>query len=155
MADGLFLKLGTGEDQVLGPCRRMHHVGWVELLGFYPISNVPVRANDADKQRLFRFSVEKAVDNISAYLGRSDLDVHAYHSVVVDQADLTTGLTKRRFEFFNVSIPSPPRYSGQGAANGVRESVMFEYESMTLNSNPIPDDTIERMLGIFARLIVR
>src|SRR5262245_59496715 len=142
MANGLFLKLGTGEDQILGECRSMHHVGWIELLAFFPVARLNVTAAEkvGDKKQ-YRFGVTKLADNVSGYLASLDYlrDRNGFHSVVIDSADLRTGLPQRRFEFSNVSIPERPTFAGQGHGNQAIESVTFEYEDMLLNNHPIPD----------------
>ena len=152
MAHDLYLKLGSGPNQLLGECRKPHHLGWFKILQWRSENGAPLvgsaTAGGHAGQKVTKIYVTMDMNESSASIRQAISYGRRFDSALIDMIDANTGRPRLRLEFKNV-LPDDPRWPGPDL-----DEFVMKFDQMSVNESPIPDDSIERMLGVFARMMM-
>src|SRR5262245_22793257 len=136
-----YLKLGAGNDQMQGPSRDKHHVGWIKIESFQMSEGQPSRGTQSApgpsaKPAPPDITLTKFCDESSQALMNVSLSGPPFGSAVIEVVDAVTKLPKLRIDFKGVTIDWTP--SGHGTKP--MEQMVLHAASMEFNFNPVAED---------------
>jgi type VI protein secretion system component Hcp len=143
MATELYLKLGSGGDQVRGECRDRYHVGWIKLESaeWTPAIGKPLGTD---------LHLTKFADSTSPVLQAASSTGQSFGSAVFEMADPATRRPRLRFDLRDISIGDFYPGGAQGSSSKPREIFTLGFKTVQTNFNPVPDeDTLDKILKAF------
>jgi type VI protein secretion system component Hcp len=147
---GYYLKLGSGEDQVIGESRDRYHVGWIQLQSFAPershtASAYRISHGEAGQSPLQDLVLTKFEDRSSQELARAAMWGTTFKSAVIDLAGATTGIAVYRLSLSQAVIIGVSVSSHAPADLGIHKPVeawRINFVSAQFNYNPVPAEDV-------------
>jgi type VI protein secretion system component Hcp len=156
MGKAYYLKLGSGNEQIIGSSRDRYHVGWIKLTGFRPTETgglSPVSAGPG-RATISEFELSKLEDISSPRLFLASNEGRHFRTAELEIADERTGIPELHVMMTDDQVD---RYSANPnvGANDPRPSETFtlHFASLKYNFNPIPpQDALDLLVSVFKTL---
>jgi type VI protein secretion system component Hcp len=155
MGKAFYLKLGSGDEQIIGSSRDRYHAGWMKLIGFRAAETGTGTAGvGAGKATVSEFELAKFADISSPQLFLASNEGRHFRTAELEVADDRTGIPELRVTMTDVQVG---RYSGNphaGASDpGPGESFMLTFATLQYNFNPIPqENAVDLLVSVFKTL---
>jgi len=159
MPTSYYLKLGLGDEQVLGDSSDPHHRGWIKLEAFsFGSSNSGAHGagGGPEKTTISEINLTKGMDRASQTLQNATANGRPFKKAILEVADAKTGIPSLRIVLFDVLISSfaSPSSSSRGRS-APTDALSLTFGSIELNHNPIPEDSVGAVLESLSRLVGR
>jgi type VI protein secretion system component Hcp len=158
MGNAYYLKLGSGNDHIVGGSRDRYHVGWIKLIGFYPAAQTGMGAHGtgmgAGKAAISQFELSKFEDISSPRLFVAASEGRHFRTAELEIADERTGIPKLRISFTDVMLGPYSANPNAGPDDpGPSETFTLSCAELTYNYNPIPqENAADILMSIFKTL---